>query len=385
MEIVYAKEPLPTRMTRSLFLAGPTPRSDDVKGWRENALDVLQKMNFDGHVFVPEPRDGEWAKDYVDQIEWEESALNQSDCILFWVPREIPSMLALTTNDEWGYWKDSGKVVFGAPDSAVHVRYQQYYSDKLKIPQFTTMLETIRAALAKLGSGKERHGGEVKVPLYIWTLPSFQSWYLTQLGAGNVLQDAKVLWSARVGKQRETVFCWILKVDVFITAEDRVKSNEFVLGRPDVSSVVLWHRASTLAATEVVLVKEFRSPARTQDAFIRELPGGSSKHDQDPVLTAVEELREEANFSIDQKHLKSHGFRQLFGTLSSVGAHVFSAEINDEELAYFKSLAGQANGIVADSERTFVEVYPMGEILQNPLTDWATLGSIFSVLSEAMR
>jgi len=71
MDIVYAQEPLPTRMSRSLFLAGPTPRSKDVKSWRENALAVLQSMNFDGHVFVPEPRNGKWDHDYLAQVEWE--------------------------------------------------------------------------------------------------------------------------------------------------------------------------------------------------------------------------------------------------------------------------------------------------------------------------
>jgi len=149
--------------------------------------------------------------------------------------------------------------------------------------------------------------------------------------------------------------------------------------------VVLWHRAPTLAETEVVLVKEFRSPARTEDGFIRELPGGSSKKDKAPVLTAVEELHEEAGFTIHPKLLKSQPFRQLYGTLSSVGAYVFSAEISDEELEHFKNLAGQAHGLESDSERTFVEVYPVGELLAKPLTDWATLGAIFSVLAEAMR
>lgn len=379
MDIVYARESLPTRMTRSLFLAGPTPRSKDVKSWRADALAMLQSI--EGHVFVPEPRDGKWASDYEGQIEWEAEALNQADVILFWVPREMTSMPALTTNDEWGYWKNSGKVVFGAPDDAVHVRYQQHYADQFKIPSSNTLLKTMQTALAKLGSGSLRTGGEVKVPLYVWNLPAFQSWYQAQVGAGNVLKDASVLWTFRVGKQLDNVFCWALKVEVYITAEDRIKRNEFVFGRPDISSIVLWHRGETLAETEVVLIKEFRSPAKTQDAFIRELPGGSSKKDKPPIVTAVEELREEANFSIDRSQLVSHGFRQLYGTLSSVGAHVFSTEIDDEELAYFKSISGQPHGVVADTERTFVEVHPVGELVKDPLTDWSTLGIIFSALT----
>lgn len=383
MKIVYARDPFPTEITSSIFLAGPTPRSGDTKGWRDDALKLLEDGGYQGHVFIPEPADGTWAENYDSQVEWEEDGLQRADCILFWVPRDMDGMPGLTTNDEWGAWKGSGKCVFGAPPEAVKVRYQQSYAERLKVPSFTTLEATVQAAMDAVGLGADRTGGECQVPLEVWVLPSFQAWLTAQKAAGNRLDGAKVNYTSRVSNG--SIFLWILWVDVHIASEDRNKTNEFIVGRSDISAVVLWHPAATLADTEVVLVREFRSPARTPDGFIWELPAGSSKDTQAPIQTALEELEEEAGIKLDQSRLKAHPFRQNAGTLSSFGAYVFSAEISAEELADVKSKMGVARGIEEDSERTFIEVEKVGDLLQNPKTDWSTLGMIFNVLASAMR
>jgi nucleoside 2-deoxyribosyltransferase/8-oxo-dGTP pyrophosphatase MutT (NUDIX family) len=385
---IYAREQLPTKMIRSIFLAGPTPRDPEIPSWRPEALQILEELGYDGHVFIPEPQDGQWAKNYDNQVEWEEEALNQADCILFWVPRDLDTMPAFTTNDEWGYWKETGKVVFGAPENAERVRYQQHYAEKYRVPSAATLRDTLKNAVKMVENGRLRQNGEVKVPLYVWNQPSFQSWLSYQNHAGNVLKDARVLWTFRVGKNLDKMFCWVLHVKVYITSEDRVKENEFVFGRPDISSIVLWHRAPTLEDTRVVLVREFRSPARTHDGFLREPPGGSAKLGfpiTDPQHTALEELKEETEFVIDRKRLRAQPMRQLFGTLSSVGAFVYSAEITAEELAFFQAQEGKAHGVVADSEQTYTEIYTVGELLKNPLTDWASLGMIFSALTGSIH
>jgi len=88
-KVVYARDPFPREYTKSIFLAGPTPRGKGNEGWRKEAIEILRKKGYDGVLFVPEPSDGNWAVDYDDQIEWEENGLHQADCILFWVPRDI--------------------------------------------------------------------------------------------------------------------------------------------------------------------------------------------------------------------------------------------------------------------------------------------------------
>jgi len=96
---------------------------------------------------VPESSNGQWKHDYDDQIEWEEAGLKAATCIMFWVPRDLKTMPAFTTNDEWGYWKESGKVVFGAPEWAERVRYQLYYAKKLSILHSDTLEGTIKHAM----------------------------------------------------------------------------------------------------------------------------------------------------------------------------------------------------------------------------------------------
>jgi len=146
VQVIYALEELP-KTGKSIFLAGPTPRTSSVASWRPEALELLREHGFTGSVFVPEPREGDWAREYFNQIEWEENGLYAATCILFWVPRDKVCLPGLTTNDEWGFWKASGKVVFGAPPNAESVRYQRYYATKYGVPQSDSLEGTIVSAI----------------------------------------------------------------------------------------------------------------------------------------------------------------------------------------------------------------------------------------------
>ncbi len=381
MQIVYALEPVPANVTRSIFLAGPTPRSTDGKPWRQDAIKHLEDIGFeDGTVFVPEPRDGKWHREYDRQVQWEEDCLNAADVVLFWVPRDLETMPAMTTNIEWGAWAASGKVVLGYPEGTEKMSYMQHYADKWNIASSSTLTETLQSAIDFIGPGVERTGGERFVPMYVWKTPQFQSWYGSHKAAGNRLDGARVLFTFRPGNKK-FVFMTILHVDVYIASEDRNKVNEFVVSRTDISSIVLWHDAPGPA--EVVLVREFRSPSNTKDSFIRELPGGSSaKPGQDPLQVAAEEVHEETGFFLDPSRLKVEVAKQLAGTLSSHKSHLFSAEVTAEEIAWFKSQKGIPHGNIADSEMTFIEVVTLDELLRNKVeVDWSTLGMILSVVA----
>lgn len=374
MKVVYAHEPFPNEVTKSLFLAGPTPRNPDTPSWRPEALAFLQATGYDGHVFVPEPRDGQWRKDYEGQVDWEDEGLQRADCIVFWIPRDMATMPALTTNDEWGAWKQSGKAVLGTPPGAAHVRYQQHYAKKLSIPVADTLADTLSLATGKLGEGAARTGGECCVPLMLWNKPEFQGWYRAQRLAGNRLDSARVVWSFKT-------FLWSLHVDVYIRAEDRHKTNEVVIFRPDISSVVLFRRGVGLADTEVILVREFRSPARTVTGLIHELPGGSSRDSLQATLdVAVHEVEEETGFTMDPKRLHLVQARQLAGTLSAHIGTVFCAELTGEEMAFMGAGVGQVRGVIEDTERTYVEITTVGAILAGNLVDWSTVGMILRAI-----
>src|SRR5271157_4423816 len=138
MEIVYTGEEMPAKFSKSLFLAGPTSRNkEEQESWRPDAIEILRDKGYDGLVFVPEGRDGQFKMDYDDQIGWEEKYLNVADCIVFWVPRDIsadskgyPKMPAFTTNVEFGAWADSGKVVLGCPENAEKMGYLKHYAEE---------------------------------------------------------------------------------------------------------------------------------------------------------------------------------------------------------------------------------------------------------------
>jgi 8-oxo-dGTP pyrophosphatase MutT (NUDIX family) len=383
MRVVYAGQPFPDSWRMAVFLAGPTPRSAGVPSWRPEALDRIRDTGFDGVVFVPEAASGERLPEYDDQVEWERQGLNFADRILFWVPRDLNTLPGLTTNVEFGLWCGSGKAVLGYPPSAPRTKYLGWLAEVEGVAVYPTLAETLAAALEGWAGAPERSGGERHVPLHVWQAESFQRWYRSLRAAGNRLEEARLLWSAP--PPARPPFAWVLWARVWVAAEGRCKANEWVFTRTDVSCVVLYHRppGRDLLDADVVLVREFRTPARTPDGFLHELPGGSSHHpSRDPRDVAVEELREETGLHLSRDRLRPLGSRQAAGTLSSHHAHAFAVEATAEEMDGLRRLAaqGEARGVGGDSERTYVEVVPVREILQGRQADWATLGVVMQAL-----
>ncbi len=120
--------------------------------WRKEAVSLFKNTGFDLTIFVPEDRNGVWDEsiNFDHQIEWEEEVLRAVDCILFWIPRNLTTMPAFTTNIEFGAWKESGKVVLGYPPEAVKMDYLEYYAQKLQIPTSSTLPSTVQLACKKL-------------------------------------------------------------------------------------------------------------------------------------------------------------------------------------------------------------------------------------------
>lgn len=389
MHVVYAHQPVPERYSMAIFLAGPTPRRADVPSWRPAALRCLEAQGFDGVVLIPEPEHGGWRADYDQQVEWEQRGLELADRVLFWVPRDMATLPGLTTNVEFGQWIDSGKVVLGFPPGAPSCRYLRWRAEHAHAPVLDTLEATVAAAIADFREAGARSGGERFVPLHIFRTAVFQSWYQALLSAGNRLDEARVLWAFRLPRRPDApVFSFVLRVKVWVTAEQRHKGGEWVFARPDIAVVVLYRAAGeqlsgeqSLAAwadTEVVLVREFRSPARTTDGFVHEPPGGSSPDPSEPALVvAAAEVREETGLVIAPERLVPLGQRQLAATLSAHTAKVYAAALTAEELAQAKAMAaaGQVHGENA-SERTYLEVRRLRDLARDPDIDWSSLGMI---------
>lgn len=146
MKPVFALHSLP----KSIFLAGPTPRDPITASWRPEALSILEELGFEGHVFVPE--NANWQphdRHEENQVTWEWEALNAATVVVFWVPRELTHMPALTTNVEFGAYANSGKCLLGYPRAAAKMRYLDRLAQRFHVPVFDDLRATLAAAVAQ--------------------------------------------------------------------------------------------------------------------------------------------------------------------------------------------------------------------------------------------
>ena len=380
MRVVYAGEEFPRVWSKAIFLAGPTPRDTNTLSWRPEALRILEAKGFDGVVFVPECADGKWKNSYDDQVKWEDEGLNFADCILFWIPRDLATMPALTTNHEHGEWFKSGKIVLGAPKTAAKMEYLLLKAAENSVPLSETLEGTIAAALTHIGPGAEREDGERYIPIHLWRTKSFWEWLTAVRRAGNRLEHARAHYAYFMKRPERPIFMWAIRAGIWIAAEGRVKT-ENVISRPDTASVLLFHRNGELLDTEIVLVREARVSAATRDGYVWELPSGSSHNPAEDLLTvALKEVEEETGLKLERARLRTHECRQLMATLSAHKSLLFVGEITADEIAALKAEAGKAHGVAADGERTFVEIRTLREIIRENLVDWATVGMISSAL-----
>ncbi|PIR93588.1 hypothetical protein COT97_05880 [Candidatus Falkowbacteria bacterium CG10_big_fil_rev_8_21_14_0_10_39_11] len=380
MQVVYAREPMPNSFSRSIFLAGPTPRDENTQSWRPHALKILKRLKYDGVVFVPEPSGFTWNVefDYHEQVEWEEAAIHRSDCIVFWLPRDMTKLPGITTNDEWGTWKHKVKCVLGYPKDAVKVGYQKKYADDRKIAVTNKLEDTLQSALEFIGRGEYRVGGECDVPLMIWRRPEFKEWHRAQVSQGNIVRQARLSWifSSKPGH----VFFWAMHVSVYIAAENRQKDNEVIVGRPDIAVAVMYYPKKTPELTEIVLVKEFRSPVRNPDGYVWELPGGSSKIFASSHDVILAEIEEETSLKLSRSRLRYHDTRQLNSTSTIHHAKIFSVKLTQAEFAFLKERQGQIFGVSDDTERTELHIISLRDINRMHHVDLVNLGIIHMVL-----
>ena len=143
--------------TKSIFLAGPTLRNDFFENsWRKEAVEFLKEAGFDGNVFVPESKTGDYkllSDKGFDAPIWEWAALDASDVILFWIPRDLEKLPAFTTNVEFGRYTAlvPEKVVLGFPKEAPKNEYLEklYLKTCNRVPTYT-LKDTIDLALEQL-------------------------------------------------------------------------------------------------------------------------------------------------------------------------------------------------------------------------------------------
>ncbi|MEV7442989.1 nucleoside 2-deoxyribosyltransferase domain-containing protein [Streptomyces sp. NPDC091204] len=153
IHLVMAREPIPAGP--SVFLAGPTPdKSAPVPSWRPTAAEALAAQWTGAQpltVLSPESRHGQRADRYETQVDWETDARAAASAILFWIPRDLRTMPAMTTNVEFGLDVSTGRAVLGCPPDCPNPernRYLIYVARRHGVPVCTTLTATAAAALA---------------------------------------------------------------------------------------------------------------------------------------------------------------------------------------------------------------------------------------------
>jgi len=376
-----------------MFLSGPSPRTtgqDDSSTWRYAALRHLAAKGYDGIVFVPIPQDkflhegpaasAPWS--YDAQIEWEVSARRQCDIEVYWIDRRMPSVPGLTTNFELGESLPAGKIIYGRPSDADHVRYldHRYLSDlntrRLTAQPLETLAATLDAALAYLDSYplSIREGHDAEIPLHVWHHRPFREWLRSQQAVGNQVRIV-VKNSFFIGN---ALFSMSFQAFVWVAHKSRWKTNEHVSTRADLSAVVVYARHPDLQTQHLLMVSEYRSPVRNELCRVLELPSGSSFNPQKtPLAIALSEVQEETGLVLQPEQLTYHGFYQAANTVSAHGHHLYSVEVPYSALS---GLIGRQHGQAAESEIVLTHLIPLADILSHPAIDSTQIGLILRAL-----
>lgn len=151
MNVIYSRQ-TGIKNGKSLFLAGPTYRDQkksQLKSWRNTALQLLNKYEFEGTVYVPQNVGDEFNRitDYNNQVKWETDNLSSATVILFWIPRQLPDLPGFTTNIQAGEWLHSGKILIGAPVGSQKNEYLQKRCELLNIKWYTCLDDMIKQAV----------------------------------------------------------------------------------------------------------------------------------------------------------------------------------------------------------------------------------------------
>jgi len=147
MNIIYSDQSAYGNAHPSMFLAGPTPRDESTPSWRPEALRILKELNYKGTVFVPEYSIRQEQVDYLKQVEWEDAALNSALYQVFWVPRNLITLPAFTTNIEFGRFAHLPSCLYGRPDDSEKNQYLDWYYTKYNNhPIYNSLTDLLKRA-----------------------------------------------------------------------------------------------------------------------------------------------------------------------------------------------------------------------------------------------
>lgn len=357
MQIIFCNEGFPEEVKKTLFLAGPSPRKSGESNWRVLALELLATAGYDGTVFVPMTRKQLYGEsfdeelDYEKQCEWEQTAMDMADVILFYVCRRENNQ-GLTTNVEFGKYLKSGRIVYARPEGAIQTRYLDNQAYRQNLNVYSSLTVAINRTISLLGNGVQRKGIECFIPAVVFCTKAFQSWYRNFLGVGNKLSKFTVE-SIYGSIYTDGIFGFVGRPTVDITTERRSKSDELIFARSPISITGLYYQHED-GKRSYILVREFRAAVNNNEGYVYEFPSGSDKEGTEPLANAAKELVEETGLHItDLSRFVSLGAKQLFATFMSTPADVFALSLTKEE---FESIQRRADNNETLGENSYEQI-----------------------------
>ncbi len=300
-----------------------------------------------------------------------------ADCVVYWYPHGIETELP-TYQPSTAY-----ELVVGTPPTAPLAEELRQWCVSTGVPFASSIEETAELATMLLGHGSIRVGPERDITLAVWRTKELQIWRSNQREAGNRIEAARTLWAFRGNLANDPIWYWAIHTDIFVTEENRYKTNEVVLGRPDISATVMYHRSTAeQPSTQVVLVREFRTPVSNSAGYVLELPSGSGAYSADPAVVASDECAEETGLRLPVERFRYHGVRQIASTMSCHRGHLFSVALGAGEIDALRGRRERPQGS-STNERTWVEVVDLDRALSDGSLDWGMLGMLWAAIREA--
>jgi hypothetical protein len=161
VSVIMACENLP--IGPSVFLAGPTPQpASGVESWRPAAVRELARQwpaEDPLTILIPEPRDLRQTTTFEVGVGWTIAARAAATVLLYWIPRDMKTLLGMTTNVEFGMDVDTGRAVLGCPPDCPDPHQNLYLclvARQHGVPVCTTLTDTVTTALHLLLTDKVR-------------------------------------------------------------------------------------------------------------------------------------------------------------------------------------------------------------------------------------
>ncbi|MFI2204694.1 hypothetical protein ACH47Z_28680 [Streptomyces sp. NPDC020192] len=379
--IVHAGQPMPMSWDASVLLAGAAPEASSLQhglitalkaGWRQTGQTWDSRLV----VLIPHQASDRPASDQHSQ--WLHDAYTWTDeIVLMPAPGTDLSPLLRLEGIDLEDARDHLTLHVTEPDEATRAWAEQH-----SVPLAHTPSDAAAVVLKRLDRGWKRRGGQRQVPLSVVSNTGYHYWQEALRDAGRTLDAASIGWARRNPIHPEYASWWAMNAR--IRHPDHQVTNELVVGRTSVLSVVIFVRRHVWTDSEVVVLRDpnslgteplitaptrfpVRLPSMDMDiAFYRRGDGRDR-----PSLKLVSEL----GLTVAEDRLRGLSPRPESNLLASQRS-VVCLELSEDEFGDLKARRS-ATGETALPEA--VEIHRVADLLSDMggvLCDWATLGTI---------